>query len=161
MDLNAIAEFVKTYLLDHWPFFVASLLLGTIGQFFKTKVWTKERATRKGFGGHFFWWMQATLALHAPLAGGLLGATMWLTKGSDSALVGPGIAQSSGSVVVYYMASGLLSAWFFAGLRHFVKSRGIDVPDEFEEVEPEHIYFENSKVSADGAVEGQDPPDAA
>jgi hypothetical protein len=128
MDPTSIAEFVKTYLIDHWPFVFVAFLLGTIGHVFKTKCWTVAYAkkSRVGFYG------RATLPLHAPAAGALFGVIMWLVMKEES-VVGPGIAAKAGSIVLYYTGSGTLSAWLFSAWKHFVKSRGIDLPDEFDE----------------------------
>jgi len=32
-------------------------------------------------------------------------------------------------VVLYYAGAGLISAWAVAGWKHFMKSRGIELPD--------------------------------
>jgi len=131
MDLNQIAEFAKEYVLVQWPFIVVSILLGMIGHFMKVRVWTKTRAA----GSKFFWWMRATLGLHAPASGCLVGITLCAFFG-DQVPVGPGV-DGQGQAILYYMGAGVVSSWVWSGTKNFLKHRGIvveaiDLPGDSE-----------------------------
>jgi len=126
MDISAIAEFVKTYLLPHWPFFFMSFMLGLMGNVMKNKVWTQKRASRS----KVFYWIRAFLPLHAPLAGAVLGMGCGLLF-PGHVLASPGV-ESPGQLMMYYMGAGGFSAWVFNAFKHFAESRGVNVPDEFD-----------------------------
>jgi hypothetical protein len=125
MDPTAIAEFVKTYMLPHWPFFFVAFMLGLAGNIFKNRVWTRDKAAKS----KVVWWIRAFLPLHAPLAGALLAVVGFKLFGSVP--VSPGV-EGLGGAVLYYMGAGALSAYCFNAFRHFVESRGVNVPDVLE-----------------------------
>lgn len=126
MDVSSIAEFVKTYLLPHYPFILIAFILGMAGNVFKNKVWTKQRAARSRFA----YWIRAFLPLHAPFIGALIGLAGKIVL-ADSMPVSPGIS-APGDVVLYYAGAGAFSAWVFNAFKHFAESRGVEVPDALD-----------------------------
>lgn len=132
MELNDIAEFFQKYLLDHWPFLVVSFMLGIIGNIFKTKVWTKERAKQPGWYGKFCWWVRAFLPIHAPAAGGWLGLIGWKLMG-ENVPMSPVEHKTGLLVVLYYMMAGAFSSFVFAAWKHFLQSRDIPIPSELDD----------------------------
>jgi nucleoside recognition membrane protein YjiH len=121
MDLNSIAQFIKTHILEHTPFIFTAFILGMVGQFFKTKVWTKERAEK----GKLWWWLRATLPFHPILTGiglGLLFGTVF----KDTAPASLGV-EGTGELVMYYAGAGALSVIVYNIVRNFAKSRGISL----------------------------------
>lgn len=126
MDMSAIAEFVKTYLLPHWPFLFVAFMLGLIGQVMKNKVWTAQRAKKSKAA----YWIRSFLPLHAPVAGGLIGLAGALVF-KENMPVSPGVV-TPGDVMLYYAGAGAFSAWVFNAFKHFAESRGVDVPDELD-----------------------------
>lgn len=134
MDLNSIAEFVKTYLLEHWPFVAAALILGFLTHFFKARVWTKARAagiidpnepTLALAKTKFCRFMRTTLPLHAPFIGTVAAIVMVKTLGADEVPRSPGV-DGAAAVVMYYLGAGVVSSWVFAAWKRVLKSRGIN-----------------------------------
>lgn len=117
---------MKDLIFAHWSLLVVALVLGITGNFFKTQVWTKERATL-GKPKWLWWWGRASLPLHAPLIGFLVGTVLIVILG-DKTPVGPGV-NTAAEICLYYTGSGVLSAWAYAILKHFMKSRGIVIED--------------------------------
>lgn len=105
-------EFFETVLVPHWPFLFMSFALGTVGQFFKTKVWTLDRALT----GKFWAFMHQTIGIHAPVAGALAGA---IGMPASPGVEGP-LARA-----LYHFVAGAMAAWTVAAFKHFMKSRGI------------------------------------
>jgi hypothetical protein len=110
---DSVLGTLQTYVLPHWPFVFMSFALGTVGQFFKTKVWTLENAVR---GGKFMTLMHTTLGIHAPLAGALAGAL--------GAPASPGV-NTWLARALYHFVAGAMAAWTVAAWKHFMLSRGI------------------------------------
>jgi ABC-type Fe3+-siderophore transport system permease subunit len=156
MDFNSILSAAKEHLLPHWPFLVAAFLLGTVGQFAKNRIWTKERAAKS----KIVWWIRAALPLHAPLAGALLALAGVLIFKEVPASLG---AKSIPAVMLYYAGAGGAAAWFMALVKHFMKSRGIQLApvsmppkpnggDDGKEEEPPDTERN------DGTSDGDKPP---
>lgn len=125
--MDDLFQLIKDGLAAHWPFLVMSMILGTLGQIFKVRVWTLENAMKS----RFVWWVRAFLPLHAPVIGALTGLAGWiLLKGDVPA--SPGV-DKIGWVVLYYAGAGIASAWVFNGVKHFAESRGLDIPDELDD----------------------------
>jgi hypothetical protein len=111
---ESIFQPLQQYVLPHWPFVFMSFALGIVGQFFKTKVWTLDRAVKNG---GFWAFMHSSLGLHAPVVGaiaGVLGMPM-----------SPGIDDTWLARALYHFVAGAMAAWTFAAFKHFMKSRGI------------------------------------
>lgn len=109
---ESIFQPLQQYVLPHWPFLFMSFSLGIVGQFFKLKVWTLERAKRGGFWAA----MHMTLGLHAPVVGALAGAL--------GAPVSPGV-DGPLARALYHFVAGAMAAWTVAAFKHLMKSRGI------------------------------------
>jgi hypothetical protein len=110
---ESVFGILQQYVLPHWPFVFMSFALGIVGQFFKKKVWTLDRAVKKG---GVWALMHQTLGIHAPIAGaiaGLLGAP-----------VSPGV-EGPIARALYHFVSGAMAAWTVAAFKHFMQSRGI------------------------------------
>lgn len=131
MDFKEVFGFVEDYVFTQWIFIVASLVIGMFGQFFKRRVWTKERAATN----RFFWWARATLTLHAPTIGGFAGVALCFVFG-DAAPAGPGV-EGQGQIILYYVGAGAVSSLVFAAVKKFAEYRGIhiepvDLPGDVE-----------------------------
>lgn len=113
MDLESVFGVVREYLLPHWAFFFMSFALGTIGQFFKKKVWTAANASR----GRFWKFMHATLGIHAPVAGFIAGIAGFPVSPGVDGFLARGL---------YHFVAGAMAAYVVAAWKHFLKSRGID-----------------------------------
>lgn len=111
---ESIFQALQQYVLPHWPFVFMSFALGVVGQFFKTKVWTLDRAVQKG---GVWALMHHSLGIHAPVMGALAGAL--------GAPVSPGIADTWLARALYHFVAGAMAAWTVAAFKHFMKSRGI------------------------------------
>lgn len=125
MDFNAIAEFFKKFLLEYWQFLTVALLLGMVAQFFKQKVWTKQRAESSRFARV----MRVTLPMHAPVLGALIGLGMVLTLGLEGT-PRPAIADTPAAVVLLYIGAGVLSSWIFGAFKRLMAKKGIKNPLE-------------------------------
>lgn len=108
---------IKDLIFQHWSFILVSFVLGTIGNFAKTSVWTKERAAQN----RFWWWGRASLPLHASVSGLLVGLTLALIFG-ESTPTGPGI-NTVGEICLYYMGAGVFSSWVYNIIKHFLDSK--------------------------------------
>lgn len=108
-------EFVTEYLLPHWPFVVMALVLGSVGQVMRIQVWTKTRAA----SGKFWWWMRATMGVHAPLAGVALAGLGLLLFGDVPVSTG---VEGTAAILLYYAGAGACSSWIFAAAKHGLKS---------------------------------------
>lgn len=133
MDMNSIAEFFKTYVLEHWPFLVVSGFLGAVGGFMKKQVWTKDRARKTKFS----YWMRATLPFHAAFAGGAIGLLGFFIFGEDMP-ASLDIERTAASMMFYYGGAGAMASWTYAAWKHFMKSRGItseqiEMPSKYPE----------------------------
>jgi hypothetical protein len=117
---------LKDLLVAHWSFLIVAIVLGTIGNFAKTRVWTKARAI-SGNPLWLWWWGRASLPLHAPFAGVVVGLILSLTLGTQ-APAGPGI-ETLGERCLYYMGSGVFSSWVFVIFKHFMESKGIKLEE--------------------------------
>lgn len=113
---------VKDLIVSHWSFLVISIVLGIIGNFAKTRIWTKERAVT-GKPLWLWWWGRASLPLHAPLEGALIGLILSVAFKSNVP-AGPGIT-TTGAVCLYYMGSGVFSSWVYVIFKHYMESKGI------------------------------------
>lgn len=94
-------DYILEILLEHWPFVAVALIIGGLGEQFKGRLWTKERAAKS----RFVWLMRLTLPLH-PVAVGALAGTV------------PGLAIAEvvtypARSVVYFAFAGLLSSWAY------------------------------------------------
>jgi hypothetical protein len=114
---ESIFQPLQQYVLPHWPFLFMSFSLGIIGQFFKRKVWTMERAKKKG---GIWAIMHQTLGIHAPILGACAGA---LGAPVSPGVVGP-IARA-----LYHFVAGAMASWTVAAFKHFMTSRGIVIAD--------------------------------
>lgn len=114
---ESIFQPLQQYVLPHWPFLFMSFALGTIGQFFKKKVWTIERAKKKGGAWAV---MHQTLGIHAPVIGALAGVF--------GAPVSPGVTGLLGRAL-YHFVAGAMASWTVAAFKHFMASRGIVLAD--------------------------------
>ena len=123
MDFNAIAEFFKKFLLEYWQFLTVAFILGMVAQFFKQKVWTKERTARSRFCRV----MRITLPLHSPVLGIMLGLGMVLGLGLEGT-PRPAIADTPAAVVLLYAGAGVLSSWIFGAFKHLMDKKGIKNP---------------------------------
>jgi putative flippase GtrA len=133
------------YAVPHWPFVFMSFALGTVGQFFKKKVWTFERAVR---GGEFWAIMHHTLGIHAPVVGALAGA---LGMPASPGVEGP-LARA-----LYHFVAGAMAAWTVAAFKHFMKSRGIVLAESM--APPSSLAMPSSVPFAlDNSVAPSDPP---
>lgn len=121
-DISDIVIPFKDIIMEHWSFVLVAVVLGLVGNFAKTRVWTKERAMN-GKPQWLWWWGRASLPLHAPVSGILTGLLLILIFG-DNAPAGPGV-DSAGEVCLYYMGSGVLSLWTYNIIKNFMKVRGI------------------------------------
>lgn len=110
---ESIFQPLQQYVLPHWPFLFMSFALGITGQFFKRKVWTMERAKKKG---GMWALMHQTLGIHAPIIGACAGA---LGAPVSPGVIGP-IARA-----LYHFVAGAMASWTVAAVKHFMKSRGI------------------------------------
>jgi hypothetical protein len=115
-----IVGFVKEYVLVQWQFAVASLVIGILGQFFKTRIWTKERAL-VGTPHWLWWWGRATIPLHAPVVGFWFGIALCWTYGENPP-AGPGV-NGPVQVVMYYVAAGSLSSLTYDLIKKFAKEK--------------------------------------
>lgn len=111
--MDDVLDGIQKYVLPHWPFLFMSFALGTVGQFFKKKVWTLERALK---GGKFWAFMHHSLGIHAPVIGAIAGA---IGMPASPGVEGP-LARA-----LYHFVAGAMAAWTVAAFRHFMKSRGI------------------------------------
>lgn len=105
-------ETIQTYFLPHWPFFMTAFILGGIGQTMKVNVWTKARAAKS----KIVWYARATMAFHAAIAGGVLGALGVMP-------VSPGVEAEF--AWLYHAGAGAAASWVFGAWKSFAKSRGI------------------------------------
>src|SRR5690606_23452806 len=137
-EMEDIAEFVKKYLLEHWPFFMVSFSIGLVGQFAKKRLWTETRAlpdlsaesqTAEKIRQWFFFWMRASLPIHPLAAGASFGVILTSIYG-DAAPASPGVT-GSGAVVLYYMGAGAFSVIVYNAVKQFAKTRGL-VNDELD-----------------------------
>lgn len=112
METESIFQLLQRYVLPHWPFLFMSFALGIVGQFFKRKVWTLERAKKGGVWGI----MRMTLGLHAPVVGALAGLL--------GAPVSPGV-EGPLARALYHFVAGAMASWTVAAFKHFMKTRGI------------------------------------
>jgi hypothetical protein len=110
MDLESI---LQAHVLPHWPLAFMSFALGVVGQFFKKRVWTLDRAVKRG---KFWAFMHETLGLHAPMMGALLGAL--------GVPASPGV-DGPVACALYHFVSGAMAGWTVAAFKHFMTSRGI------------------------------------
>lgn len=115
MDFSIITEHV----LPHWPFLVMAAVLGLLCRTMKKNVWTKENAKKS----RIIHWIRAFLPLHAPFLGAMIAGVGELLGGFP---VSPGI-EGIFAVMLYHAGSGWASSYIYVLLRHFAKSRGIDV----------------------------------
>lgn len=106
-------DVIQKYVLPHWPFLFMSFALGTVGQFFKKRVWTLERALK---GGKFWALMHQTIGIHAPVVGAIAG-----TIGMPAS---PGV-EGPLARALYFFVAGAMAAWTVAAFKHFMQSRGI------------------------------------
>jgi hypothetical protein len=97
----------------YWPVITKILVLWMFGQFFKKRVWTRQRAAAGGF--HKL--MRDTLPLHAPIAGGLWGLA-WPFLPAVEFVTTRGGAVSEG------LLAGVLSMAAFSALEHVAQARG-------------------------------------
>jgi len=109
---ESIFQPLQQYVLPHWPFLFMSFALGTVGQFFKTKVWTIDRALT----GKFWAFMHQTIGIHAPVVGALAGA---VGMPASPGVEGP-LARA-----LYHFVAGAMAAWTVAAFKHFMRARGI------------------------------------
>lgn len=110
---ESIFQPLQQYVLPHWPFLFMSFSLGIMGQFFKKKVWTLDRAVQKG---GLWAIMHHTLGIHAPVLGAIAGAIgMPASPGVDTWL----------ARALYFFVAGAMAAWTVAAFKHWMKSRGI------------------------------------
>jgi hypothetical protein len=114
------------FVLEHWPFMVVALLLGVTGEVVKRLVKHREALKPKVVWPSVY---HATLPLHAPLIGALVGLL-------------PGIpcpeafCTDAPSKILYYVAAGMLSSYVYAAVKHLAKSRfGISDPTETSDTE--------------------------
>lgn len=122
VDVTGALGSVKDLLLAHWSLFVVAVVLGILGNFTRTRVWTKDKAAH-GKPNWIWWWGRASLPIHAPLSGALFGIVMILVYGIDTP-AGPGV-DTKAEIMLYYTFSGVLSSYVYSGFKHFMKSRGI------------------------------------
>ena len=140
---------LQTYVLPHWPFVIMSFALGTMGQFFKKKVWTFERAKTSTF------WrvMYTTLGIHAPLTGALLGAL--------GAPASPGM-DTWLERALYHFGSGAMASWTFAAWAHFMRSRGIVLAESIApppQVDAPRATMQRSGPVCTAVIGGPDNPE--
>lgn len=110
--MESYFQLLQQYVLPHWAFLFMSFALGIVGQFFKRKVWTLERAKK----GAFWAFMHQTLGLHAPVTGALAGVIgMPASPGVDGPL----------ARALYFFVAGAIAAWTVAAFKHFMQARGI------------------------------------
>jgi len=151
MDFGNLLNLGKEYLLPHWPLLVMAFLLGTVGQFFKTRVWTKERAAKS----RVMWWIRAALPLHAPMVGALVALFGKLIFGTMPASLG---AESYPDLMLYYAGAGAVAAYFVALLKHIAKSRGIQLSPVSMPPPPDDEDAPDTKRTGDS---GNEPPQVA
>lgn len=124
IDVGGALGSVKDLILAHWSLLVVAIVLGIIGNFTKSHIWTKERALH-GRPKWLWWWGRASLSIHAPLFGGLIGIILILVYGPDVP-AGPNV-DTNAEIFFYYTFSGVLSSYVYSGFKHFMKSRGIEL----------------------------------
>lgn len=102
----------------HWPFFVVALILGMSGEVIKRLVLPNGSKGLKGWR----WVWNVTLPVHAAAIGFVLGLMPFMPCPTD-------ICSSGFSRGLYYSASGMLSSYIYAAMKHIAKERlGADAP---------------------------------
>lgn len=110
-----IGDFVSSiFSLRHMPFFAMMGVLGVLGVYFSTKLWTKERAARPGKWRLFWRVGRDTQPLHPMLTGAL-----WMLIWGDPMGYHYGPADSLG----YGAFAGALSLFVWVGARVYAKRK--------------------------------------
>jgi hypothetical protein len=126
--MEALEELGRSALtLDHWPFFMITLVFAVIGQFTSKHLFTRARAYRKGKMQWLWWWGRESLMLHPIVTGALLGLA-W----PDPERVGWEGLYGAG----YFAGAGACSLFLFALIRGIAKKRGIKLTLPGESVPP-------------------------
>jgi hypothetical protein len=98
----------------YWPFVIKVLAFWYLGQFFKRRVWTRDRAEH---GGSFWKLMRDTLPIH-PIASGVM---IGLCYPSIPAV---GFISSRGGAVLEGVLAGFTSVAGYVALEYVAKARG-------------------------------------
>lgn len=114
------------FLMSHWPFMVVALLLGVTGEVIKRAVKRREALKPKVVWPSVY---HATLPLHAPLVGALVGCIPGIPCPVEFCADRP-------SKILYYVAAGMLSSYVYAAVKHIAKARfGFSDPSESDDSE--------------------------
>ena len=129
-------DIIDTYILPHWMGVGAYVAFIFIGQFMKVQVWTKKAAAKN----KVMHWFRRTLAMHAPVAGLMLGAI-------------PGVPASPGveypvATMIYYFVIGVLSSFTFHAGSDFAKKKwGVDIKGAIDDaVNPSMVPDDTEKT---------------
>lgn len=108
--LNEALEVAKPY----WPFVAQIVVIWYLGQIFKKRVWTRERAAR----GEPWKLLRDTLPFHPVVAGGIWGALYpWLPAVE--------FVTTRGGAITEGVLAGTVSVAAFVGLEYWAEKRKI------------------------------------
>lgn len=108
--MDPYVKFFQEWVMPHWPFFSAALILGAIGLQAK-KIFTEELAEKN----KVVWWLRATMPIHPTLAGLIIGAMNVLPTS------GP-VTDAAGSAL-YFGLAGTFSSQIYNAFTHFMERR--------------------------------------
>lgn len=129
------------FILKHWPFFVAAIILGFIGEGMK-RAFTKEAAKKS----QAVWWFRATMPAHPVIAGAIAGATGQLPITIDSLGANGGI--------LYYGLAGVVSSYVYAAFQNFVEKRQLEgAPESLKKIDVANIVGATKKEAEEKAKE--------
>lgn len=115
------ALITSLFTLDRWPFWSAVLVFTILGQFFGTKLFTRERAYQKReskWQEHFWYWSRETLLVQ-PILGGLFLGSIWRDpEGAKWPLIGS---------QMYFAAAGAVALFAWTILKAVAKQKNIEL----------------------------------
>ena len=116
--------FIKSIILDQWPWFAVAAILMIVGQFASKSVFTRERAYKRRVGvrGYvvqsIFWWGRESLMLQ-PIALGALIGLLW----SDPV----GAGWDARASMAYFGSAGVAANFGWMIIKARAKAKGIDL----------------------------------
>lgn len=114
--MDALLLALKNYILDHWSFVAAAIVLGFILQWMKLNVCPLERCASSKWRRN----MRRVLPLTVMVMGALLG----LFTGIPTSV---GVTTLSGRVL-YFALAGVFASYVFNVIRQFTKNYGVEIP---------------------------------
>jgi hypothetical protein len=117
--MDTFFDALEKYIIPHWPWITFSAIAAMLGQWFKTNIFTKERAlvystSRRRFHYVTFYWGRRSMPLHPMFLGFFLGY-FWLPEGLEP------LASN-----FYFAVAGMCSLWFFEAITRVLKAKGVE-----------------------------------